>query len=241
MYKRAFEIAFAVLIGASGVVFSFATPADAACRQVLAPNRWQYVTVCSGYSGATDYSGAIAAGITAGALAIEVLPDVLGTVGNITSSFGDITSGAVNTLGDVTTNVAAPLNQAATEAPAFNPFSIFSPQPDVPCNQNDRKRGCRNIKGNAAAFGANNTANDQQYVVDPGGCSANDAVFGRCQKKKAVTRCNASGCYVEYVAVPQKKEQKQKPSKQNARAGTQSSGSFAENPVAELLERRAIN
>jgi hypothetical protein len=104
MKKRMLGAAFAAVISSSSFVLTFATPADAACRQVLAPNRWQYITVCDGNRGGANYSGAIAAGVTAGAIAIELLPGVLGTVGEITSGVGDVTSGVVNNLGNAATN-----------------------------------------------------------------------------------------------------------------------------------------
>jgi hypothetical protein len=206
MNQRVLGVAFAAFAITSSHVLLFASPAEAACRQVLAPNRWQYITVCDGYRGGADYSGAVAAGITAGVMALELLPGVLGTVGDVTSGVGDLTAGAANSLSNAASNATAPLQ----ETPSLNPFNIFGSQPDVPCSANDRRHGCRNIRGNAAAFGENNTAGDQQYVVDPGGCDANKAVFGRCQKMQPRQHCYASGCYTEYVAAPQPAKKKTK-------------------------------
>ncbi len=156
-----------------------------------------------GGGGSGDYSSMIGAGIGLGLVAIELLPGLLDTVGNVAGGVADIGSGVVSGVGDVgsgLTNIAAPM--ADTGATSFNPFNIFQQTPDVPCNENDRKRGCRNIKGNAAAFGTGGSAGDEQYVVDPGGCSANRAVRGGCPKMQPKVTCNDRGCYTEYVQAP---------------------------------------
>lgn len=206
MNKYFIGAAFAAVVVVVGQVFFLSNPAEAACRQVLAPNRWQYITVCDGYRGSSpNYSGAIAAGVVAGAIALEVLPDLLGTVGSVAGIVGDVTSGTVDTFGSTANNVTAPLNSATT----INPFNIFGAQNDVPCNENDRRVGCRNMRGNAAAFGTN-AGGDEQYVVDMRGCDANRAVRGGCPKRAPQTRCDEHGCHVEYVTVPSAKNKKGK-------------------------------
>jgi hypothetical protein len=101
-------------------------PAEAACRQVLAPNGWQRITVCNNQSGA-NYSGAIAAGVAGAAIALELLPDVLNSVGDITSGVtagvGDVTSGVVSNFGDAAAS--------ATNASSLNPFNFFNQQPEA--------------------------------------------------------------------------------------------------------------
>jgi hypothetical protein len=119
-------------VGITGIIFcigfgSVFDAADAACRQVLAPNGWQRITVCNNQGG-TNYSGAVAAGVAGAAQALEVLPDVLNTFGNVTSGVGDLTSGVVSGLGDATANVTAPLGDA--NASGLNPFNLFNQQPD---------------------------------------------------------------------------------------------------------------
>jgi hypothetical protein len=120
-----------------GFGLSLTAPAEAACRQVLAPNRWQYITVCDGNRGGADYSGAIAAGVVAGAIAIELLPGVLGAVGEVTSGVGDVTSGVVNNLGnagdDVLQQYLAGRNQnsGGLNDGTLNPFNAFNQRPEV--------------------------------------------------------------------------------------------------------------
>jgi hypothetical protein len=130
--------------GIAGLVFCFSfgsafDSAEAACRQILAPNGWQYITVCDGYRGGNNYSGAIAAGVTGAAIAIELLPGVLDSVGGLTDSVGDITSGVVGNLGNTATNAADPLqnflsstnrNTSGQNDGTLNPFGIFNPQPE---------------------------------------------------------------------------------------------------------------
>jgi hypothetical protein len=130
--------------GIASLVFCFSfgsafDSAEAACRQILAPNGWQYITVCDGYRGGNNYSGAIAAGVTGAAIAIELLPGVLDSVGGLTDSVGDITSGVVGNLGNTATNAADPLqnflsstnrNTSGQNDGTLNPFGIFNPQPE---------------------------------------------------------------------------------------------------------------
>jgi hypothetical protein len=184
-------------------------PASARCARVLGAG-WQYHTECNntggGGGGGTDYSGAIGAGIGLGVMAIEMLPGLLNTVGEVAGGVADLGSGVVNGVGDAAGGVmqagaSATDSLADTGATSFNTFIIFAPQRDVPCTEADRKRGCRNIHGNAAGF-SGNSSGDEQYVVDPGGCSANKAVRGGCPKMEPRVTCNDRGCYTEYVKVP---------------------------------------
>lgn len=132
--------------GIAGVVFCLLAgagldSANAACRQMLAPNGWQYVTVCDGYRSNNNYGAAAAAAVTGAAIAIEVLPGLLDSVGGITSSVGDLTSGAVENLGNTASNAADPLQNFLSSTNRdtggqnngnLNPFSIFAPQTSQP-------------------------------------------------------------------------------------------------------------
>ncbi len=137
MKLERFAAAIAAAVLGMGFASSFYTPAEAACRQVLAPNRWQYITVCDGNRGGANYSGAIAAGVAAGAIAIELLPGVLGTVEQVTSGVGDVTSGVVNNLGNTKDDLLQQYlsgrnqNSGGLNDGTLNPFNVFNQRPEV--------------------------------------------------------------------------------------------------------------
>lgn len=147
--KREFAGAgVAGIISFIGIGFAIDT-AEAACRQILAPNRWQYITVCDSYRSGSDYSGAVAAGVTGAAIALELLPGVLDSVGGITSGVGDITSGVVENFGNAASNTADPLqnflgarNQSSggLNDGTLNPFGIFNQQPEAAAKKKNANR-----------------------------------------------------------------------------------------------------
>jgi len=123
------------------VSLAAATPADAACRQMLAPNGWQYVTVCDSYRGGNNYGATAAAALTGAAIAIEMLPGIMDGVNGVTS-------GVVENLGNTASNSAEPLqnflssrnqNTGGLNDGSLNPFAIFSaPQVTQPTAPNVR-------------------------------------------------------------------------------------------------------
>ena len=132
--------------GIAGVIlhisfgFTFDT-AQAACRQVLAPNGWQYVTVCDGYRSNNNYGAAASAAVAGAAIAIELLPGLMDSVSGLTSGVGDLTSGVVDNLGNTASNAADPLqnflsstsrNTGGQNDGVLSPFSIFTPQTSRP-------------------------------------------------------------------------------------------------------------
>jgi hypothetical protein len=105
----------AVVVGAGFI--GWAAPASAACYQVLAPNRWQYITQCTnsggGGGGGADYSaaiGVVGAGIEAAPVVIDILGGVLGTgadlLSGVASTGGSIVSGVASTGGDIVSGAA---------------------------------------------------------------------------------------------------------------------------------------
>lgn len=136
------------IISFIGIGFAIDT-AEAACRQILAPNRWQYITVCDSYRSGSDYSGAVAAGVTGAAIALELLPGVLDSVGGITSGVGDITSSVVENFGNAASNTADPLqnflgarNQSSggQNDGTLNPFNFFNQQPEAAAKKKNANR-----------------------------------------------------------------------------------------------------
>jgi hypothetical protein len=118
--------------------------AEAACRKVLAPNGWQYITVCDGYRGGANYGGAVAAGVAGAAIAIELLPGVLDSVGGITGSVGEVTSGVAGNLGGVNEPLQNFLsstnnNTGGQNNGALNPFNIFNQPEENPANKKSAK------------------------------------------------------------------------------------------------------
>lgn len=137
-------VGLALLAGMTGI-------ADTASARCLASNQWAYGNCggggYSGGGGGTDYSGAIGAGIGLGILAIEVLPGVIGTVGDIAGGAAEIGSGVIGGAGDVAGGVvnagvgaASSVGEAGTsglEAPGL--FKLFTPQPAVADTGADKK------------------------------------------------------------------------------------------------------
>ncbi len=131
--KRKFAGAgIAGLLLCAGVGFTFET-AEAGCRQMLAPNGWQYITVCDGYRGGANYSGAISAGIAAAGIAAELLPGIM-------DNLGDVTNGVTENLGNAGANFSDPLqnflsstnqNTGGQNDGTLNPFNIFRQQPEA--------------------------------------------------------------------------------------------------------------
>ena len=120
--------------GIVGVIFylgfGFAhDSAQAACRQMLAPNGWQYITVCDGNRG-SNYSGAISAGVAAAGIALELMPDVLNSLSDVTSGVGEITSGASEPLQNFLSSTNR--NTGGLNDGTLNPFTIFNQQPETP-------------------------------------------------------------------------------------------------------------
>ncbi len=127
--------------GVAGVIFhiclgaTFDT-AQATCRQMLAPNGWQYITVCSNNRG-SNYSGAISAGVAAAGIALELLPDVLNGLSDVTSGVGDITSGASEPLQNFLSSTNR--NTGGQNDGTLNPFGLFNQQPEAAAPANKKK------------------------------------------------------------------------------------------------------
>jgi hypothetical protein len=128
-----FGIAGVVLYIGFGSAFD---TAQAACRQMLAPNSWQSITVCDGNRG-SNYSGAISAGVAAAGIALELMPGVLNSLGEVTSGVGDITNGASEPLQNFLSSTNR--NTGGQNDGTLNPFGLFNQQPETAAPANKKK------------------------------------------------------------------------------------------------------
>src|SRR5882724_11613874 len=77
MRSHKFNAVILAAISVTGVL-SWISPAAANCYQILAPNRWQYITQCnnSGGGGGGDYGAAIGAATALAPVAIDLLGNI---------------------------------------------------------------------------------------------------------------------------------------------------------------------